>query len=323
MRLLLLPANSVRVFLILLFCANFHSGFILEVLLFVSRGFRMKLGISAPTLPGEAFFPVTFYLALAVSILACYAMFPPCGRLANMTASLRLPRAASASPAELPVVYVSDFELDILRARPGRTPPPRNSSGSTSDGRTRVVPQATAPTADPSNSPPASPDKFAPAAAARPEQKEDPATQEANELVTTMAENLVSALEKAGFSVQRLHAGAALPKAGLRIRGVFAEPDERNRVRRLLVGSDSGSPRILLYVGVNNLGQPEQPLYELANPPSNDGMHGPVITVTSYSPAARFEMGRSPSDEEFKKIATQIATDLTALLNANPLARIQ
>ena len=138
-----------------------------------------------------------------------------------------------------------------------------------------------------------------------------------------MAENLVTALEKAGYTVQRLHAGAALPKAGLRIRGVFAEPDERNRIRRLLVGSDSSSPKILLYVGVNNLAQPEQPLYELANPPSNDGRHGPVITVTSYAPAARFELARNPSDEEFQKIAAQIAGALTALLNANPLARVQ
>jgi hypothetical protein len=138
-----------------------------------------------------------------------------------------------------------------------------------------------------------------------------------------MAENLVSALEKAGYTVRRLRRGDALPKVGLRIRGVFAEPDEENRIRRLLVGSDSNSPKILLYVGVNNLAQPEQPLYELANPPSNDGRHGPVITITSYAPAVRFELARSPSDEEFQKIAAQITAALTALLNANPLARVQ
>ena len=259
-------------------------------------------------------------LVLSVSLLACFAIFSSSLWQANLALASRQPRAAHASFAELPVVYVSDFELDILRARPGRTPPSRNSSGPASDGRTRVPPAA-AP-AVPGNSPPASPDKPLPAAAVRPEQKEDPATQEANELVTAMAENLVSALENAGYTVRRLRAREALPKVGLHIRGVFAETDERNRVRRLLVGSDSSSPKMLLYVGVNNLAQPEQPLYELANPPSNDGGRGPVITVTSYSPAARFEMGRSPSDEEFKKIATQIAADLTALLNANPLARI-
>jgi len=142
---------------------------------------------------------------------------------------------------------------------------------------------------------------------------------EANSLVNGMAESLVSALQKAGYTVLRLRSGRQLPKEGLRIRGVFAEPDERNRVRRLVVGRDPTSPKMLLYVGVNNLARPEQPLYELANPPISDGRHGPVITVTSYSPAARFELSRIPTDEEFKKVAAEIAADLTALLNANPL----
>jgi hypothetical protein len=134
-----------------------------------------------------------------------------------------------------------------------------------------------------------------------------------------MSESLVKALEKAGYTVRRLRPGDARPATGLRIRGVFAEADERNRVRRLLVGSDSIAPKMLLYVGVTNLARPEQPLYELANPPSNDGRHGPVITVTSYSPAARFEMGKNPTEDDLKKIASEIAADLNALLNANPL----
>src|SRR5438046_1602615 len=91
------------------------------------------------------------------------------------------------------------------------------------------------------------------------------------------------------------------------------------RVRRLLVGSDPLTPKMLLYVGVNNLSRPQQPLYELANPPSNDAKHGPVITVTSYSPAVRFEMDRNSADADFKKIASEIAADLSALLIANPM----
>ena len=130
-------------------------------------------------------------------------------------------------------------------------------------------------------------------------------------------------LEKAGYTVRRLRPGDARPATGLRIRGVFAEADEQNRVRRLLVGSDSVTPKMLLYVGVNNLARPEQPLYELASPPSNDSRHGPVITLTSYSPAARFEMSKNATEEDFKKIASEIAADLSALLNANPLTVAQ
>ena len=138
-----------------------------------------------------------------------------------------------------------------------------------------------------------------------------------------MSDALVRALNQAGYNAGRLPAGNLLPKEGLRIRGVFAEADEKNRARRLLVGGDPVSPNMLLFVGVNNLARPEQPLYELAIPPIPDSRHGPVITVTSYAPAARFELSREPSEEELKKIAAQIAADLTALLNANPLLSAQ
>lgn len=86
------------------------------------------------------------------------------------------------------------------------------------------------------------------------------------------------------------------------------------------MGSDVTADKMLLYVGVNNLARPEQPLYELAKPPADDTGHGPVITITSYLPAARFEMNKSPADEEFKRVASEIVADLNGLLNANPLS---
>ena len=135
-----------------------------------------------------------------------------------------------------------------------------------------------------------------------------------------MSENLIKALTEAGYRPHRLQVGSSLPNLGLRIRGVFAETDEKNRARRLLVGGEPVSPNMLLFVGVNNLARPEQPLYELANPPAPDPRHGPVITVTSYAPASRFELSRDPSEEELQKIARRIVADLTALLNANSLS---
>ncbi len=138
-----------------------------------------------------------------------------------------------------------------------------------------------------------------------------------------MSEGLVKALEKAGYTVHRQRAGEAPPQTGLRIRGVFAEPDEQNRIRRLVVGGGSTSPRMLLYVGVDNLARPEQPLYELANPASSDGRRGPVITVTSFSPVARFEMDKNPADDDIQKITTALVADLNALLNANEMGASQ
>jgi|SRR2546423_7696592 len=225
----------------------------------------------------------------------------------------RQPQALNGSPSHSMIVYVSDFELDVLHVREPRRAPSRNSSSATS-GKASSAPSTTAKNA-PSGS---SSKKPAPVPTADFQSDETP-TEQADRLVSIMAENLVTALEKAGYKVSRLRTGQALPAAGLRIRGVFAEPDEKNRVRRLLVGSDPTTPKMLLYVGVNNLSRPQQPLYELANPPSDDGKHGPVITVTSYSPAARFEMDRNAADEDFKKIASEIVADLNALLIANPM----
>ena len=223
----------------------------------------------------------------------------------------RQPQALKGSPASSMVVYVSDFELEVLNGRASRRAPSGNSASATS-GSASTIPSATQ-----KNSPPgSSPKKPAPVTDSQPD--ETPAEQ-ADKLVNSMAESLVTALEKAGFQVKRLRPGQALPAEGLRIRGVFAEPDEQNRVRRLLVGSEPLTPKMLLYVGVNNLSRPQQPLYELANPPSNDAKHGPVVTVTSYSPAVRFEMDRNAADADFQKIASQIAADLNALLIANPM----
>ncbi len=208
------------------------------------------------------------------------------------------------------VVYVSDFDLDVVRRRAEKNSSraavetaPEEASGASSNAT---------PTSSSSKTSRSS-------ASARPADSptDDTASERANALVTAMSENLLRTLGKAGYTVHRFRPGEALPQAGLRIRGVFAEPDEGNRIRRLLVGSDSTVPKMLLYVGVDDLARPEQPLYELAKPPINDGKHGPVITVTSYSPVARFEMDKNPSDEDIKRVATDIVSDLSALLHAN------
>lgn len=244
-------------------------------------------------------------------LLAAAALFSPKPRLVAGFAHLQTP---TGSPADGPIVYVSDFELDVFTggARP------RPASRAASAPRT-ASPNRPSNPSGPRNTPSgASPNKPA-AARTTDSQNDDNPAERANELVNAVAENIVSALEKAGYKAQRLRAGEQLPVKGLRIRGVFAEADEKNRARRLLLGSGSATPRMILYVGVNNLRKAEEPLYEIANPPSNDSRYGPVITVTPYAPAVRFDLAKEPADEEIKKIAKQIAADLSALLNANPL----
>jgi len=215
------------------------------------------------------------------------------------------------------IVYVSDFELDVVRRRAEKN----SSRGAAVDTAPEEASGAAPAASASSNAAPASSSSKtsrSPASAKPADSRtDDPASERANALVTAMSENLLRTLGKAGYTVHRFRPGETLPQAGLRIRGVFAEPDEENRIRRLLVGSDSTAPKMLLYVGVDDLARPEQPLYELAKPLINDGKHGPVIIVTSYSPVARFEMDKNASDEDIKKVVTDIVADLSALLHAN------
>jgi Domain of unknown function (DUF4410) len=253
-------------------------------------------------------------------LFASFALPGPGSRAANTAVASHVMQGTNASPSKSKVVYVNDFELEVVRRRADKNSPAGTASDTASGEPSGAA--STAPRSPSSSTPAGSSSKTSRSPAiARPadSQTDSSPTDRANALVNAMSESLVRALEKAGYTVRRLRAGEAPPQTGLRVRGVFAEPDEENRIRRLLVGGDSTTPKMLLYVGVDNLARPEQPLYELAKPPSNDGRHGPVITVTSFSPVARFEMDKNPSDEDIKKITTDIVADLNALLNANPM----
>ena len=253
-------------------------------------------------------------LCVALALMAFSALAGPTRQQAAPEPSPALLQPAAAVQVGALTVYVSDFDLDVVHRKPSPKPEPRSSRPSRTRGSSRSssgVPRPPAATSGPSES--QSSDLSEVSA------EETPADQ-ANALVKAVSDHLIRALTEAGYDARRVSAGVALPQQGVRLRGVFAEADEQNRARRLLVGGEPLGPNIIVYVGVNNLKAPEQPLYELASPPAPDPGHGPVITVTSYAPAERFELSRDPSGDELKKMAAKIAADLTALVAANPLS---
>jgi Domain of unknown function (DUF4410) len=250
---------------------------------------------------------------VALSVAACPKPFE------TLPESQTEAQSRATATAGAMTVYVSDFDLDVVQRKPAPKPAPRTSPPSRTGSVSRSpsgVPRTGTATSTSGSSTSQSSDS----SDTSPE--ETPAEQ-ANALVRAVSENIIRALTEAGYDVRRLPAGAPLPQTGLRIRGVFAEADEQNRARRLLVGGEPVGPNIILYVGVNNLKTREQPLYELASPPAPDPRHGPVITVTSYAPAERFELSRDPSADELKSVATKVAADLTALVSANRLSLTQ
>lgn len=192
----------------------------------------------------------------------------------------------SASPGrpqtDLPVVYLADFELNAVPPTPGRLRPPNSA----------------------------------------PPQADDEPSAQAARLVKFLSLSLATSLKTAGYTVQPFPSSGARPDKGLLVRGVFTEADEYNRVRRVILGSGSKSAKFVVYVGVNNLASPEQPLYQLVPPdapgPPVDTRFGPLVTITSYGPVTSFELERRPSDDSVKRMAEDIVAKLSVLVTANP-----
>jgi hypothetical protein len=195
------------------------------------------------------------------------------------------PQAADSSATSVPVL-VGDFELFSV-------PPPPNSPRAPAAAAQSQQTKKTLPTSD---------------------EPELPSVQ-ARRLMDFFAATVVETLQKSGYTARRAR-GATLPKGAL-LRGVFAEPDEKNRIRRTLLGGTSINPKFFLYVGIFNLSRPDQPLYQLAAEQPGGSQFGPVITLNNYIPLAKYELDKNPTEEDVRKICSQIAASLAALLAAN------
>jgi hypothetical protein len=188
-------------------------------------------------------------------------------------------------------IYLNDFELASV-------PPPRPPAN-----RKPPTPNATAP-----------PTKTGDAVYA----DTDPPSVQAHRVVDAFGTTLAESFQKSGFSAKRQTSD--LPAEGVVLRGVFAEPDALNRVRRAILGAGAPGPNFVLYVGAFNLGRPKQPLYDLAVVQEASPLYGPVITLNAYIPLVKYEVPKDPTDQDVHNICDQIVAQLTALLAQNPSA---
>jgi len=142
----------------------------------------------------------------------------------------------------------------------------------------------------------------------------------ANHIVELMSTKLVIALQRAGYSAVRMHAGDARPDSGVQIRGLFAEVDSENHWRRAVIRSAADTGKIQALVVVANLAKPDQTLYEIAHLPGNEDKPGAVITLSPYVPLTKYELSKDANEDVFKGTAARVVNDLTELLNRNPAA---
>jgi hypothetical protein len=171
------------------------------------------------------------------------------------------------------MIYVSNFELDAENFQ-------------ADEGRTKVVP--------------------------RPgiiRKNQDPAA-EAKKMVDSMASDIVGDLKKAGYKAQRLAASEVKPETGVWVHGVFTELDEGNRRRRAVIGFGAGEAKMDLFVTMNDLANPGQPLYNVSESGDSGKKVGAAITLNPYVAAAKFVMEKNAPEKTIKKTASDISNDV-------------
>jgi len=193
------------------------------------------------------------------------------------------------SQSKSTVVYIGDFELDVAPAKDEKNPARANT----------------------------------PAASSPDPRKNETAAEQAKRLVDGLSSSLVTALERAGYTVHRLRPGDPRPEAGVRIQGVFAQLDEQSRLRKAIIGSGLESTGLQLFFCVSNLARPDQQFYEIAGPKSADNKFGPVITISAYVPVAKLEVDREANDQALRELSARMVAELSGLLKANPMATSQ
>lgn len=149
-------------------------------------------------------------------------------------------------------------------------------------------------------------------------QDAETSSKQAERLKTFFGDALVQALRKSGFPATLQ--GNTHPEKGVLLKGVFAEVDSQNHNCLAILGGTNSAPKFVLYVGVYNLARPDQPLYRVMTMENCDAHYGPVISLNNYIPMDEYEVSKTPTEDEVRKICAHVAANLKALLSVNPAA---
>ncbi|XUW91627.1 DUF4410 domain-containing protein [Burkholderia sp. M6-3] len=213
-----------------------------------------------------------------VALAACLSVVPATGFAAD--------KASFAEPA--PIVYVSDFELDVANVAPDSGPGQRVR-------RLRgLLPSGPGPLDHNANP-----------------------QEHAKNIVNEMAEALTADLREGGVDARRIAPGQTSPAAGWQVRGVFLSVDDGNRLRRAMVGLGAGQTDIQVAVSCDSLASASlPPLYEAVE--EADSKHGPgaAIKLNPYVIAAKFVIASGDEKKTIKKTAQQISDAVIARLHA-------
>jgi hypothetical protein len=191
-------------------------------------------------------------------------------------------------------VYVSLFDIN---AAPGKEPAPITPI---------PAPRKSQPTARASSDSP------------RVLQDADSSSKQAERLKAFLGDALVQAFRKNGFNAAIQE--SSRPEKGVLLKGVFAEVDSQNHNCLAILGGATPSPGFALYVGAYNLAHPDQPLYRVMTMENCDAQFGPLISLNNFIPMEKYEVSKSPTEDEVRKVCGQVVANLRALLSVNSAA---
>lgn len=207
-----------------------------------------------------------------------------------LSAVVPLSVAADSAPvaAPAPIVYVSDFDLDVANVTPDSGPGQRVR-------RLRgLLPGGPGPLGQDKNP-----------------------QEHATHIVNEMADALTDDLKKGGVDARRVMPGQPLPSVGWQVRGVFLSVDEGNRLRRAMVGFGAGQNDIQVAVSCDSLGAADlPPLYQTVEEAGGKNMPGAAIKLNPYVIAARFVMASGDEKKTIRKTAQDISDAVIVKLHA-------
>jgi hypothetical protein len=135
----------------------------------------------------------------------------------------------------------------------------------------------------------------------------DPAAR-ARQIVNLMSQSLLADLQHAGADARRLPPGAPAPASGTLVRGIFLSADEGNRLRRAVIGLQSGQAKLQVAVAVDTLspGILPAPLYAVTDNGAGKPVPGAIVTMNPYAAVAKFVLDGQDLDAAIKSTAKKI-----------------
>jgi hypothetical protein len=188
---------------------------------------------------------------------------------------------AGAQPSvKAPFIYVADFELEAenVHESTGILPQPLGRRGPIGQVRSPAI-------------------------------SEEDAEAKARKMIDLMSNSVVNDLKNLGYGSRRLSSKERLPETGMLVRGLFANVDEGNRLRRAAIGFGAGQTDLQVIVSVSNLGRGNlEPFYDINTGAQRGKLPGAIITLNPYVAAAKFVLAGKDMKKGITKTASKIAS---------------